>query len=86
MRASRGMGDINPSKMPHKKDIHRKDNPDAVDMYAKGGEVWDKPRPKGLGKPKHLSAAKKSKAKAMAKAAGRTYPNLVDNMRAARKK
>jgi hypothetical protein len=25
-------------------------------------------------------------AKAMAKAAGRPYPNLVDNMRAARKK
>jgi len=86
MRASRGMGDINPSKMPHKKVIHRKDNPDAVAMYAKGGEVWDKPRPKGLGKPKHLSASKKSKAKAMARAAGRTYPNLVDNLRAARKK
>ena len=39
MRASRGMGDINPSKMPGKKVIHRKDNPDAVDMYAKGGEA-----------------------------------------------
>jgi len=86
MRASRGMGDINPSKMPYKKVIHRKDNPDAVDMYAKGGEVWDKPRPKGLGKPKKLSSAKKAKAKAMAKAAGRPYPNLVDNIRAARKK
>jgi hypothetical protein len=31
------MGDINPSKMPHKKVIRRKDNPDAVDLYAKGG-------------------------------------------------
>lgn len=51
---------------------------------ADGGKVWDKPRPKGLGKPKHLSSAKKAKAKAMAKAAGRPYPNLVDNMRAAR--
>ena len=29
---------------------------------------------------------KKAKAKAMAKAAGRPYPNLVDNMRAARSK
>jgi len=86
MRASRGMGAVNPSKMPSRKIIQRKDNPDAVAMYAKGGEVWDKPRPKGLGKPKHLSAAKKSKAKAMAKAAGRPYPNLVDNLRAARKK
>ena len=52
--------------------------------FAKGGEVWDKPRPESLGKPKKLSSAKKSKAKAMAKAAGRPYPNLVDNMRAAK--
>lgn len=39
MRASRGMGDINPSKMPKKKVIERRDNPDAVDMYKKGGKV-----------------------------------------------
>ena len=39
MRASRGMGDINPSKMLKPKVIHRKDNPDSVDMYAKGGGV-----------------------------------------------
>jgi len=37
MRASRGMGDINPSKMPGKKMIKRKDNPDDVEMYAGGG-------------------------------------------------
>lgn len=48
--------------------------------------IWDKKRPKSLGKPKKLSPAKKAKAKAMAKKAGRPYPNLVDNMRAARKK
>jgi hypothetical protein len=53
--------------------------------FDEGGEVWDKPRPDNLGKPKKLSSAKKSKAKAMAKAAGRPYPNLVDNMRAAKK-
>ena len=53
---------------------------------GKGGEVWDKARPKDLGKPKKLSPAKKASAKAMAKAAGRPYPNLVDNMRAARNK
>ena len=86
MMASRGMGAVNPSKMPKKKVIHRTDNPDDVDLYAKGGEVWDKPRPKGLGKSKKLSPAKKASAKAMAKAAGRLYPNLVDNIRAARKK
>jgi len=37
MRASRGMGNINPSKMPGKKIIKRKDNPDDVEMYAGGG-------------------------------------------------
>ena len=37
MRPSRGMGDINPSKMPKAKTITRKDNPDKVEMYAGGG-------------------------------------------------
>lgn len=48
--------------------------------------VWEKKRPEGLGKPKPLSPSSKKSAKASAKAAGRPYPNLVDNMRAARKK
>lgn len=39
MMASRGMGVINPSKMPNKKVIHRKDDPNNVDMYAEGGKV-----------------------------------------------
>lgn len=39
MRPSRGMGDINPSKMPGKKIIKRKDKPQDVEMYAKGGKV-----------------------------------------------
>lgn len=80
------MGAIAPSKMPGKKVIHRKDNPNDVDLYAEGGEVWDKARPKGLGAPQKLSPAKKAAAKAAAKRAGRTYPNLVDNIRAARSK
>ena len=83
MMPSRGMGAIRPSKMPNGKKKARRDDTDFT-QYAEGGEVWDKPRPKGLGKPKPLSSAKKSKAKAMAKAAGRPYPNLVDNMRAAK--
>jgi hypothetical protein len=33
------MGNINPSKMPGKKVIHRKDNPNDVEMFAKGGKV-----------------------------------------------
>jgi hypothetical protein len=36
MRASRGMGDIRPSKMPKRKMIKRTDNPDDVASYAKG--------------------------------------------------
>lgn len=39
MRASRGMGAMKASKMPGKKTIKRKDNPDAVDVYAKGGKA-----------------------------------------------
>jgi len=37
MRPSRGMGDISPSKMPGKKTIKRKDNPEDVEMFAGGG-------------------------------------------------
>lgn len=39
MKTSRGMGDIKPSKMPTKKKIKRKDNPNSVTVYAKGGKV-----------------------------------------------
>ena len=48
--------------------------------------IWDKARPKKLGEPQKLTPAQKTSAKKMAKAAGRPYPNVVDNMRAARKK
>ena len=83
MMPSRGMGAIRPAVI---RKIKKRDGNEPVTVYKKGGEVWDKPRPKGLGKPKKLSSAKKASAKAMAKAAGRPYPNLVDNMRAARRK
>jgi hypothetical protein len=39
MMASRGMGAINPKKMPGKKAVRRKDKPQTVDMYAEGGGV-----------------------------------------------
>lgn len=78
------MGAVRASKMPKGVRKARRDDTDFTE-YAKGGQVWDKPRPKGLGAPKPLSPAKKAKAKAAAKAAGRPYPNLVDNMRAAKK-
>ncbi len=45
---------------------------------------WKKPAPKRAGHTK-LTKKKKASAKAAAKRAGRPYPNLVDNMRAATK-
>jgi len=41
MRASRGMGDISPSKMPGAKKKARKDNTDFT-QYAEGGKVKSK--------------------------------------------
>ena len=76
------MGDVRTSKMPKAKTVVRKDNPNDVEVYKKGGAVWDTPNP--AKKHKKLSADKKAKAKASAKAAGRPYPNLIDNMKAAR--
>ena len=58
-----------------------------ADGYARGGKAkpfWDKPAPSG--EPKHLSKQQKASAKARAAAAGRPYPNLVDNAAAARRK
>jgi len=46
-------------------------------------EVWDKPNPKK--KSTRLTSSQKKSAKAAAAKAGRPYPNLVDNMRAAKK-
>lgn len=49
-------------------------------------EVWEKPRPKDLGESKELTSAQKVMAMRRAKKAGRPYPNLIDNMAAARAK
>jgi len=45
MRASRGMGDINPSKMPTGKRKPRRDNTDFT-KYAKGGKTTTKRKSK----------------------------------------
>jgi hypothetical protein len=52
-------------------------------MLMKAKPFWEKKNPKKKSTP--LTAAQKARAKARAKAAGRPYPNLVDNA-AARKK
>ncbi len=57
-------------------------------QFAKGGlavkPFWDKPSPAKKSKP--LGTKQKAAAKRRAKAAGRPYPNLVDNTFAARRK
>jgi len=49
-------------------------------------EVWDKPRPKELGKPKKLSPNQKKAAKRFATRTGTPYPSLVANMQGAKAK
>lgn len=51
-------------------------------MSDKDKKVWETADPTKRDKP--LSSGQKSAAKARAKAAGRPYPNLVDNMAAAK--
>ena len=55
-------------------------------MPKKPKPIWSQSRPADLDKPAELAPGKKASAKAAAKSAGRTYPNLIDNMRAARGK
>ena len=73
MRASRGMGDMKASKMPGKKTIKRKDNPDDVAMYAKGGKAnfiqKAIKKPGALHEQMGIPKGKKIPTKALAKAA-----------------
>jgi hypothetical protein len=45
---------------------------------------WRKPKPKSAKRPVHLTTTQIAAARRRAKEAGRRYPNLVDNMWAAR--
>ena len=49
-------------------------------------EVYEKARPKALGKPKALSPNQKAAAKRFAKSTGTKYPSLWANMRGAQAK
>ena len=51
-------------------------------LRTEAKEVWDKPNP--VKNSEKLSPAGKARARARAKAAGRPYPNMVDNIWAAR--
>jgi ribosomal protein L15E len=52
-------------------------------MAKKSIEPWEKPAPK-KNRTTKLTPRSKAKAKAAASRAGRKYPNLVDNMNAAK--
>lgn len=73
MRPSRGMGDMKASKMPKGKKIVRKDNPNVVTEYAKGGKAkWIQgaiKKPGALHEQMGVPQGKKIPAKALAKAA-----------------
>ena len=59
-------------------------NPTYGTMKSTTTKVWDTKNPKK--KSTKLTPSQKAKAKASAKKAGRPYPNLVDNMNAAKRK
>lgn len=73
MRASRGMGDMRSSKMPKGKKIVRKDNPNIVTEYAKGGKAkWVQGaigKPGALHEQMGVPKGQKIPAKKLAKAA-----------------
>lgn len=55
-------------------------------MAASKNAPWKQANPKkATGKSRHLSTSQKTSAKRAATKAGRPYPNLIDNMRAAEK-
>ena len=58
--------------------------PKSSSKSAKRKAPWKKPAPKGT-RHKSLSPSQKARAKRSAKRAGRPYPNLVDNMLAAKR-
>lgn len=69
MRSSRGMGCINPSKMPSAKRKARRDDTD-FDEYAKGGWIKDAiKKPGSLRKELGVKAGETIPAKKLAKAA-----------------
>jgi hypothetical protein len=56
-------------------------------MSKKDKAPWEKATATGTtGKSRKLSIPQKRRAKAAAKKAGRPYPNLIDNMNAAKEK
>lgn len=70
-----------PTKVPRQGGLEAMSLP--LPQYKDGGPVLETPNP--AKKHKKLSANQKAQAKASAKKAGRPYPNLIDNMKVAKK-
>ena len=75
-------------RLPRRKPPRR--NPAASGLNRRStigmpAKPWAKANPKKKGAKKTLTPAQKAAAKRAAKTAGRPYPNLVDNMNAAKK-
>lgn len=83
MRASRGMGDIAPSKMPNGKKKARRDNTDFT-QYAEGGKV-------GLyanihAKKKRIAAGSGEKMRPVGSKGAPTKADFIKSAKTARKK
>jgi hypothetical protein len=81
------MGAIAPSKMPKKKIIKRKDNPEDVDMYKKGGKA----NLPGLyaninAKKKRIAAGSGEKMRKVGSAGAPSKQDFVDSLKTAKKK
>ena len=55
-------------------------------MKKSNKKVWESKNPTPKSKRKKMTASQKAKAKRTAAKAGRPYPNMVDNIRAMKKK
>ena len=60
MMACRGMGAVSPSKMPKGKKVTRKDDPNSVEMYAKGGVTAKYMKFSDTGKPVGMAPVTKA--------------------------
>jgi len=86
MRPSRGMGDINPSKMPKGKKIVRKDKPQDVEMYKEGGKV----KLPGLydninAKKKRIAAGSGEKMRKVGSKGAPSKQDFIDSLKTAKK-
>ena len=82
MISSRGMGDINPSKMPKGKKIVRKDNPNDVEVYKHGGKIN---LPSRLQKKKRIAGGSGEKMRKVGSTGAPSKQDFIDSLKTAKK-